>query len=130
MPVEFADALSERLSAVLTGVEVAERAAVYAQGGPVAGQVTWSVDYPDSGAPLARIISVTVDADVWAKGPTTTAAETIAAQVEAALIGWTTTTERQGTVRLGRFSRATMAHDDDKLAHVTMRFTGRAFRRL
>lgn len=127
---EFASAVVARLRLAVPAVEVTERTAVYVQGGPKAGQVTYNVGYPASGESNARIIGVTVDVDVWTKGPDNTEAENIASLIETALVGWSVNTVRQGTVRLKTFDRSYMTDQVEKLAHITMRFTGRAFRRL
>lgn len=130
MEEEFAVALSKKLRGEFPDIPVMERYAVYKQGGPKAGQITWNVEYPESGSANRKIIGVTLDVDVWAKGPDSSDATAIAGRVEQLLVDWYVNTENQGTVRLIGFSRATMLEEVEKMAHITMRFTGRAFRRL
>ena len=132
MKTEFIDALAEQLTFALSGQPFAasERVAVYQQGGPKAGQVTYSVDYPSGGSGNPQMVGVFVDVDVWAKGPDSAGAETIAAIIEKAVFGYSVNTENQGTVRMnGAFNRSYMGYEEEKLAHITMRFSGRAFRR-
>lgn len=130
---EFLTSVFDRLKWALPDLDPAsimEGLAVYQQGGPKAGQVTYRGSYAPSGAGNARIIAVTVDVDVWAKGPDYTDAEEIANKVEAAFIDWRVNTGRQGTVRITGFARDYLQHEDEELGHVTMRFTGRGFRRI
>lgn len=131
MEEEFATALVKILRAEIPGPwSIDERAAVYRQGGPREGQITYAVSYPISGAGLARIIGVAVDVDVWAAGPDGSEADRISDLVERSLIDLSVNTLNQGNVRLNSFSRSAMTEQVAKLAHVTMRFNGRAFRRL
>lgn len=132
MEDEFADALLMRLAEVLSDedVEPTERVAAYADGGPRAGQVVYNVEYQDSGSPNAKLIGVAVTIDVWTKGPDGGEADRLASLIESGLVDWSVATARQGTVRLIRFARAQVNETEEKLARVTMRLTGRAFRRL
>lgn len=130
MEEEFGTALVLRMRQILDGVTIAERTAVYKQGGPTSGQVTYNVEYPAAGSPNNQLIGVVVDLDIWYKGPDATQAEKLASDLESGLVNWSVNTLNQGTVRLIRFSRAYMTDEVEKLAHITMRLTGRAFRRL
>lgn len=128
MDNEFMDALIARLRALLPGLVIAD-AGVFSSSGPSQGQVWVAVSY-DQGASLGRLLSVAVDIDIWTKGPDSSAADSIAAQIENNLLGETIQSVYQGDVRLHYFSRAVVAEPEGRLAHVTMRFTGRAYRRL
>lgn len=123
---EFTTALDARLrTSVGVGVSVSE---IF---GPTPGRPTlnYRVSYvPGSGN--SRFQAVVVDLDIWTGGPDPSAAENIAAAVEAALLDWRVETERQGVVRLRSLARATEPETDEKLAHITLRLTGRCFRRL
>lgn len=109
---------------------VGEAVVAYKQGGPRPGTVTYTVGFDPGGAGLNRLMSVSIDVDVWARGPDFTEAEDLADAIERALIDWRVNTARQGTVRINGFSRAYIKNENEKTAHITMRFTGRAFRRL
>jgi hypothetical protein len=127
---EFATALALHLTAELAPLKPLERSAVYARGGPVNGQVTYAISYGTTGVVKSRVISVTVDVDIWHQGPDSSQAEDLASLVEQSLIGWSVKTVRQGSVRISGFSRAYINDLEPKLSHITMRFDGRAFRRL
>ena len=127
---EFSDALVARLRAALPALQIAERAAVYAQGGPAAGVVTYSVGYAPAGDSNNRMTAVTVDIDIWTAGPDLVAADNIASAIEDTLVDWSAVTARQGRVRLLTASRSPVPDTDEKLAHVTMIIQGRSFRRL
>lgn len=131
MPIEFSTAVFNLLTAGLPTLTVSERQATYQAGGPQAGVVTYSVDYSAAGEQQGRIQTVTLDIDVWDNGPDATGAEETADAIERMVAEWSVETDRQGRVRMSSsFSRSYVDEPNEKLAHVTMRFTGRCFRRL
>lgn len=130
METEFVTALALRLTADLAPLKPMERTAVYVRGGPVNGQVTYAVSYGVTGSVKNRVISVAIDVDIWHQGPDSTQAEELANTIERSLIGWRVKTVRQGSVGINSFSRAYLNDPETKLSHITLRFDGRAFRRL
>lgn len=128
---EFADQLDARLRALVADLDSSYRVSdgrlPY---DPNAGaDVFYSVDYSPSGD-HPRVLLVAVDIDIFSPGPDRTLAENIAAAIEVSLIDWSVVTVRQGVVRLHLHSRAVVEEESEKLAHVTLRVTGRCFRRV
>lgn len=127
MAEELLDAVLDRVrDTIPEGWRAYERGRAYFDGEIRPSTVTAAVDYAGTGNP--EIVAVGVDVDVWGDGPR--AAEDVAAAIERDLHRRALVTERQGGARLWSGSRETMETDNDGLSHVTMRLTGRAFRRM
>ena len=94
--------------------------------------VTYVVTMPDVGSPNGHLMGIVADIEVWATGPNLALAEDVAQAVCSALMGWNVNTVRQGTVRILRISREAIPEADPenvRLAHISLRATGRAYRR-
>lgn len=130
MPEEFSTAVFDRLNSILPAKNVSERVAQYNGTGPEPGNVTYAIDYSPSGQGNNRILVVTLDIDVWEKGPDATLAETVADLIERSMVDWTITTDNQGVVRISNFARSLVGEETEAIAHVTLRMIGRCFRRL
>jgi hypothetical protein len=128
---EFITHLIDRLRQILPAeTRVGEAPLIYKQGGPKIGDITVQVEYRPSGAPNRRLIEAVIDIDIWTAGPSLGRADEIADTIESGLIGWSVVSERQGKVRIGEFSRAPVPDEDERIAHVSLRFIGRGFRRI
>lgn len=126
--MEAIDYVINRLRTGLpSGITVSEREAAYNKGGPNPGTVTVALSINAAGG-NPNLIALTLDIDVWDDGPDSTGADNTAHSIEALLHGWSVNTERQGTVRLQAGARTTI-EENEKVAHVSMTFSGRGIRR-
>ena len=127
MAEELLDAVLDRVrDTIPEGWRAYERGRAYMDGEIRPQTVTVAVDY--SGTANPEITAVGVDVDVWAPG--SGEADDVANAVERDLHRRALATARQGGARLWGGSRETMETDSDGVSHVTMRLTGRAFRRM
>lgn len=128
MDIEFTDSLITRIrSAVPPSVKVSENILPASSSGD---HCVYSVGYSPSGDSNGNIQTVTVDVDIWASGPNSVAATDIANMIETFLFEWSVITVRQGRVRLTTLSRTNINEGSEQYARVTLRFTGKCFRRV
>lgn len=127
--MEAVEAIILRLRDQLpANVRVAEREAAY-QAGIAPGVVTVAVS-SDAEAGNSRLAPLGVDVDVFEAGPSAAKADALARGCEAALDGWSVETAHMGRVRLFRAGSLPVDSPDRGIAHISLRFNGRGFRRL